>query len=83
MYYLDGMAVYNKEVVFSFMDLEAFKKIGSFYMIDKASPKRFEGWSLDSLSISKDYIWSFTNNQVIYGEYKKRVTQFLKDAIGV
>lgn len=54
MYYLDGMAVYNKEVVFSFMDLEAFKKIGSFYMIDKASPKRFEGWSLDSLSISKE-----------------------------
>lgn len=36
------------------MDLEYSKKIGSFYMIDKASPKRFEGWPLDSLSISKE-----------------------------
>ena len=72
------------------MDAEYSKKIGSFYMIDKASPKRFEGWPLDSLSISKETGKYFVDGSktdskenIIYGEYKKRVTQFLKYAIGV
>lgn len=89
-YYLDGIAVYNKWMVSSFMDVEASKEIGSFYMIDKASPKRFEGWPLDSLSISKETGKYFvdgsdTNSKenIIYGEYKKRVIQFLKESIGV
>lgn len=89
-YYLDGIAVFNKGKISSFMDLEYSKKIGSFYMIDKASPKRFEGWPLDSLSISKETGKYFVDGSetdskenIIYGEYKKRVTQFLKDAIGV
>lgn len=89
-YYLDGIAVYNKGMVSSFMDVEASKEIGSFYMIDKASPKRFEGWPLDSLSISKETGKYFvdgsdTNSKenIIYGEYKKRVIQFLKESIGV
>ena len=30
------------------------QKMGSFYMIEKASEKRFEGWPLDSLSINKE-----------------------------
>ena len=89
-YYLDGIAVFNKGKISSFMDAEDSKKIGSFYMIDKASPKRFEGWPLDSLSISKETGKYFVDGSetdskenIIYGEYKKRVTRFLKDAIGV
>lgn len=89
-YYLDGIAVINKGKISSFMDAEDSKKIGSFYMIDKASPKRFEGWPLDSLSISKETGKYFVDGSetdskenIIYGEYKKRVTQFLKAAIGV
>ena len=89
-YYLDGIAVFNKGKISSFMDAEDSKKIGSFYMIDKASPKRFEGWPLDSLSISKETGKYFVDGSetdskenIIYGEYKKRVTQFLKAAIGV
>ena len=36
------------------MDPEVAQKTGVFYMIDAASPKRFEGWPLDSLSINKE-----------------------------
>ena len=53
-YYLDGIAVYNHGVISSFMDNMAAQKNGLFYMIDKASSKRFEGWPLDSLSINKE-----------------------------
>ncbi len=87
-YYLDGIAVYNKGKISSFMDIEASKQIGAFYMIDKASPKRFEGWPLDSLSISKETEKYFVDGSetdskenIIYGEYKKRVTNFLTEAI--
>lgn len=53
-YYLDGITVYNHGVISSFMDNMAAQKNGLFYMIDKASSKRFEGWPLDSLSINKE-----------------------------
>ena len=53
-YYLDGIAVYNHRVISPFMDNMAAPKNGSFYMIDKASSKRFEGWPLDSLSRNKE-----------------------------
>ena len=49
-------------------------------MIDKASTKRFEGWPLDSLSISKETGRSFvegsdseSKENIIYGEYEKRI----------
>lgn len=53
-YYLDGIAVYHHGAIHSFMDPEAARRTGSFCMIGMPSPKRFEGWPLDSLSISKD-----------------------------
>lgn len=88
-YYLDGIAVYNNGKISSFMDIESAKNIGSFYMIDKASSERFEGWPLDSLSISKETGKYFVDGSdteskenIIYGEYKKRVIEFLKDALG-
>ena len=43
-----------RDRISSFMDRESAKNVGAFYMIDKASTKRFEGWPLDSLSISKE-----------------------------
>ena len=76
-YYLDGIAVYNKGKISSFMDIEASKQIGAFYMIDKAS-----------LSISKETGKYFVDGSetdskenIIYGEYKKRVINFLTEAI--
>ena len=52
-YYLDGIAVYNKGEIFSFMDNESITKTDSFYMVSTPSIKRHIGWPLDSLSIVK------------------------------
>ena len=89
-YYLDGIAVYNNGRISSFMDKESAKNVGAFYMIDKASTKRFEGWPLDSLSISKETGRYFvegsdseSKENIIYGEYEKRIVGFLKEALGI
>ena len=89
-YYLDGIAVYNNGRISSFMDRESAKNVGAFYMIDKASTKRFEGWPLDSLSISKEtgrYFVESSDSEskenIIYGEYEKRIVGFLKEALGI
>ena len=89
-YYLDGIAVYNNGRISSFMDRESAKNVGAFYMIDKASTKRFEGWPLDSLSISKETGRYFvegsdseSKENIIYGEYEKRIVGFLKEALGI
>lgn len=39
----DGIGGYNYGKLYSFMDQEPAQKTGAFYMIGKASPKRFEG----------------------------------------
>ena len=77
-YYLDGIAVYNHGVISSFMDN------GLFYMIDKASSKRFEGWPLDSLSINKENGKYFVDGSIeeskeniIKDQYQKSVVDFL------
>lgn len=89
-YYLDGIAVYNKGSISSFMDQESSKNLSSFYMIDKASDKRFEGWPLDSLSINKDTGKYFVDGRVleskeniIRGEYETKIITFLKQALQV
>ena len=73
-YYLDGIAVYNM----------AAQKNGLFYMIDKASSKRFEGWPLDSLSINKENGKYFVDGSIeeskeniIKDQYQKSVVDFL------
>lgn len=83
-YYLDGIAVYNQGVISSFMDNMAAQKNGSFYMIDKASSKRFEGWPLDSLSINKENGKYFVDGSIeeskeniIKDQYEKSVVDFL------
>lgn len=89
-YYLDGIAVYNHGTIDSFMDSDLAKTSGSFYMIDQASPKRFEGWPLDSLSINKKTGNYFVDGRgmeskenIIHGEYEKRIISFLTDALRI
>ena len=89
-FYLDGIAVYYHGEIYSFMDLEAAQKTGSFYMIDDASPKRFEGWSLDSLSINKETGVYFVDGRVvdskeniIKGQYEKSIVNFLKKSLHI
>lgn len=83
-YYLDGIAVYNHGKICSFMDADAARKIGSFYMIEKVSEKRFEGWPLDSLSINKENGKYFVDGSIdeskeniIKDQYERSVVDFL------
>jgi inosine/xanthosine triphosphate pyrophosphatase family protein len=89
-YYLDGIAVYYRGEIYSFMDPEAAQKTGAFYMIDTASPKRFEGWPLDSLSINKETGVYFVDGRVteskeniIKGQYEKSIVDFLKKSLHI
>lgn len=59
-------------------------------MIDDASPKRFEGWSLDSLSINKETGVYFVDGRVvdskeniIKGQYEKSIVNFLKKSLHI
>lgn len=83
-YYLDGIAVYNHGKIYSFMDADAARKTGAFYMIEKVSEKRFEGWPLDSLSINKENGKYFVDGSIdeskeniIKDQYERSVVDFL------
>lgn len=72
------------------MNLEVAQKIGSFYMIKEASPKRFEGWPLDSLSINKETDEYFvgggvvdSKENIIKGQYEKNIVDFLKKSLHI
>lgn len=89
-YYLDGIAVYHHGKITSFMDEDAAKKTGSFYMIAKASEKRFEGWPLDSLSINKETDKYFVDGSIegskeniIKDQYAKSIVDFLKKSLQI
>lgn len=92
-YYLDGIAVYNHGKVYSFMDKEGNVRIDAFYMVDVPSNKRHEGWPLDSLSMNRNTMTYFVdkgNNiyddveeNIMVGEYRKRVVSFLKTALNI
>lgn len=87
-YYLDGMAVYNKGKIYSFMDHMTAKNISSFYMLDTPSNKRHPGWPLDSISIYKETNKYFVDEKqneskekIIINDYKEKIINFLKQAI--
>jgi len=89
-FYLDGIAVYNKGKIHSYMDADMAKSTGTFYMIDKASPSRFEGWPLDSLSVNRRTGKYFVDGRekeskenIIFGEYEKRIIDFLSQSLGL
>ena len=92
-YYLDGVAVYHKGKLYSFMDEALSMKAGAFYMVDTPSPLRHPGWPLDSLSIRMEDGGYFvdkkmdaprkTEDNIMLGAYKSRLSAFLKDALGL
>lgn len=89
-YYLDGIAVYYHGTIYSFMDADEAKKTGSFYMIRKASSKRFEGWPLDSLSMNKETGKYFVDGSmeeskenIIKDEYEKEIVDFLTKSLHI
>lgn len=92
-YYLDGIAVYNTGTITSFMENGEAVRPGMFYMIDKPSQLRHEGWPLDSLSVNRntktlfvesgDNKYDTTEDEIILGEYRKRLIAFLVKSLGL
>lgn len=90
-YYLDGIAVYREGQIQSYLDQQG--KAAAFYMVEKPSPNRHPGWPLDSLSVNRNTMTYFVehgNNiydsveeQIMVGEYRRRVVEFLKCALGL
>ena len=63
-----------------------------FYMIDRPSAKRQPGWPLDSISLDRETLTYFVDDEsdgdfsgenIILGEYRQRLVNFLKDALGL
>ena len=92
-YYLDGVAVYNKGKIYSFMENSDATKSSAFYMVDTPSDKRHEGWPLDSLSLNRNTMTYFVDQgdnkydtseeNIMLGEYRNRLVTFLKGSLGV
>lgn len=90
-YYLDGIAVYNKGQVYSFMENSEATRASAFYMVDEASPLRHAGWPLDSISVNRNTNTYFvekgnnkydsTKENIMLGEYRKRLVAFLVNAL--
>lgn len=94
-YYLDGIAVYNKGRLSSFMEKSktAKERVFSFYMVDTPAKKRHAGWPLDSLSLDKDTLTYFVDDKndnydtskqnTVWITYQKQLIRFLRDALGI
>ncbi|MBQ7918675.1 MAG: non-canonical purine NTP pyrophosphatase [Lachnospiraceae bacterium] len=86
-YYLDGIAVYNKGQIYSFMENSEATRCSAFYMVDEVSPLRHAGWPLDSISVNRntgtrfvekgDNKYDNTKENIMLGEYRKRLVDFL------
>lgn len=90
-YYLDGIAVYHDGKIESYLDEQG--KTAAFYMVETPSSNRHPGWPLDSLSLNKNTMTYFTDHgnniydnveeQIMVGQYRQRVVDFLKRALGI
>lgn len=90
-YYLDGIAVYNHGKIYSYMENSEATRASAFYMIDHPSESRHLGWPLDSISLNRNTLTYFVekgNNKydteeenVMVGEYRKRLVKFLEEAL--
>ena len=90
-YYIDGIAVYNKGKVYTFMENSELNRASAFYMVDTPSQKRQAGWPLNSISINRntlDYFVDGGNNKydpvredIMIGKYRQRVIEFLKNSL--
>ena len=88
-FYMDALAVYNKGKIATFPGKETVKT-QSFYMVDKVSDKRHEGWPLDSISVNKitnkylvDLTESEAKDNIFIGDYRERITNFLAKSLGL
>lgn len=88
-FYMDALAVYNKGEITTFPNGEIIQT-QAFYMVDKVSQKRHEGWPLDSISVNKttnkylvDLSESEAKDNIFIGDYRERITNFLAKSLGL
>ena len=88
-YYLDGIAVFNKGKIYSFME-ELSYRTDTFIMVDRPSMKRHVGWPLDSLSLRKNSNKYFTEesisdskDNIFINDYLKRLISFLIQSLNL
>ena len=92
-YYLDGIAVYNHGKIYSYMENSETTRARAFYMVDQPSEYRHPGWPLGSISLNRNTLTYFvekgdnkydtTEENVMLGEYRKRLVRFLEEALGI
>lgn len=92
-YYLDGIAVYNHGKIYSYMENSEATKASAFYMVNQPSDHRHPGWPLDSISLNRntgtyfvdkgDNKYDTEEENVMVGEYRKRLISFLEEALGI
>lgn len=92
-YYLDGIAVYNHGKVYSYMENPDEARHSSFYMTDRVSDKRHEGWPLDAMSLNRTTMTYFVDEgnrkydmveEVLHpGESRSQLAAFLKESLGL
>lgn len=88
-YYMDGIAVYRGGEVYTFLETREEMLKNAFYMVDKPSPLRHEGWPLDSISLyasDESYFveaGESTAERDAQSEYFGRLRLFLLDALGI
>lgn len=87
-YYLNGISVCHHGKISSFMDPGAARTTGAFRKIGQASPRRFPGWPLDSLSMDAETGICFTDGSVadskeniIKGQYEQSILRFLTQSL--
>lgn len=89
-FYLDGISVYNRGKVYSYMENMDSIRQDAFYMVDRPSTIRRPGWPLDSLSLNPSTLSYFTEggNDIYEGAaetstvHRQRLIRFLKEALG-
>ena len=92
-YYLDGIAIYNCGKVYSYMEDSEATRASAFYMVDEPVPERTPGWPLDSVSVNRGTGLYFTdknnnkfdttNENIMLGEYRARLREFMTKALGI
>lgn len=91
--YLDGIAIYNRGKISTYMENSEATRASAFYMVSEPTSDRNPGWPLDSISINRntmnyftdksDNKYDTTSENIMLGEYRQRLVEFMTKALGI
>lgn len=86
-YYLNGIAVKNREGIHSYLATREEAMSWAFYLVDTPSRWRREGWPLDSLALQMDGYYFLDPDRQKYPQMENsgtpRMKRFLMDKLGL